>query len=108
MAGDGSTCPIALALKDHGLKGFYVKSYCLSDRKKTGADLIALPRAAQTFIKRFDMEIKTKPFEFDIDIPEHPRTEVVCPVEKAPHPLIVELVKKINREPKHIQVEVAK
>lgn len=49
---------------------------------------------------------------------EHSQDEIVCPVADAPdsqnavrnepHILIADLLKKINREPKHIQVEVTK
>lgn len=94
---NGNACPIALALIDAGVTGFYVKTYCLEQNK---IDLIDLPQRAQDFITTFDRLRTARPFEFDIDIPEHPQNEIVCPVAERPHRLIVELLNKIKREPK--------
>lgn len=75
---------------------------------------VRLPREAVFFIADFDSNRTVQPFEFDIDIPEHPPNEIVCPVQESPlsqnavrnesHSLIADLLKKIEREPRHIQL----
>ena len=58
------SCPIALALKSHGVPFLGVISD-LIETSDFSVDFI-LPLKAQRFIEDFDTEVKVKPFSFNI------------------------------------------
>lgn len=62
-----SQCPVALALRDHGLPQAQV--FCGSWNRGPGKPMQALSKRTRELIHRWDCKSKMKPFAFNIQNP---------------------------------------